>query len=864
MYSINKRFNVFGFVIVMVVVLGLVLQFNYYNKINREEAKKIATMSTDIIRGEITNTLIAQAQVISDAAGYVAIEGWSHEEIINYFKILSKDNPTFSTIYFGTPDKVLFAGNDWVPPETYDLTQRPWYKKAIEENQLVFTEIFIDASKDQLIITIAKPVYNPEGKLLGVAAGDVSIKDILLLVKDKKVGQDGYSFLVDEKGNILAHPNYEYSSSLMVQNIKNISQEVYDVMFNNNEGITKIALNDSKGYLAYEHIEGTDWKIGSFIAIDEYMKTSLQYLRIFIITVISSILVFLIILVFQRRYFINPVLAFDKDIKAINIEEDIRYRVPIVGKDPFMVLRQSINNTLDKAQEFFYRLEADEQELEAQNEELEASFQQLTAAEEELRSYYNQLVESEETFRALFEGSSDAILILEDDKFTDCNTATIKMFGYSSKEQVVGKSPWELSPETQLDGTSSREKSLHFIKTAYENVNLKFEWLHITKEGKLFPVEIMLTPIQLNGRRVLHVLWRDISERKEMEEKLGYLSYHDHLTGLYNRRYFVEELNRRDNSENYPLTIMMADVNGLKLVNDSFGHAIGDELLIKTAETIKNSCRLQDVVCRIGGDEFVIILPKTSAIEAEQILYRIQSACLKEKVASIELSIAFGFETKTKDTEDINEVLKKAEDYLYKRKLFESPSMRSRTISAIIKTLHEKNKREEQHSQRVSELCYSMGKALGMSEGEIKELKSVGLLHDIGKVAIDENILNKPGNLTPEERKEIERHPEISYRILSSVNEMSDMADYILAHHERWDGTGYPKGLKGIEIPLQGRIMAIADTFDAITSERSYRNALPVEVAIEEIQRNAGTQFDPYLVNVFIENVIGKNSDLEV
>ncbi|MDP4159756.1 MAG: diguanylate cyclase [Bacillota bacterium] len=484
----------------------------------------------------------------------------------------------------------------------------------------------------------------------------------------------------------------------------------------------------------------------------------------------------------------------------------------------------------------------------------------LRRKNEELQASVQQVVASEYTFRKLFEGSSDAILIMEGNRIIDCNPASTRLLGFDSKERIIGKNPWELSPEYQPDGIPSKEKAEVINKQAEAIGNVKFEWWHKKEDGIEFPVEIMLTSILLDRKQVFHALLRDVSERKQLEKKLEYLSYNDVLTGLYNRRFFEEELKRLDVPRNFPLTIVMADVNGLKLVNDSFGHTMGDELLQKVGSTIAKGCRSDDIIARLGGDEFVILLPKTSAIETEQVVKRIKVHAQKEQVGSVELSVSFGWETKHNAEENILEIFKKAEDRMYKKKLFESPSMRGKTINAIIGTLHEKNKREEQHSYRVSGLCKSLGEALGLQEGDIEELKTVGLLHDIGKIAIEETTLNKQGKLTEDEWEEIKRHPEIGYRILSAVNEMSEIAEYVLCHHEKWNGMGYPKGLKGETIPLQARIIAIADAYDAMTSERSYRSALPEVIALEELRKNAGIQFDPEILSVFIKTVLNKPS----
>ncbi len=372
---------------------------------------------------------------------------------------------------------------------------------------------------------------------------------------------------------------------------------------------------------------------------------------------------------------------------------------------------------------------------------------------------------------------------------------------------------------------------------------------------------IVLIILMLIGGLLILAIFKNMTIEKQMKEKLSYLSYHDQLTGLYNRRFFEEELIQLDIENALPLTIVMADVNGLKLINDSFGHASGDELLKKVAQIMKKGFRKDDIIARLSGDEFVVLLPNTNMSRTEQILKNIKALASAGKVGTIDISISFGYQTMSNKEEKIQDVLKKAEDYMYKKKLFEGPSIRGKTINTIISTLHEKNKREEQHSHRVSKLCESMGIALGLPEDEIKELKTVGLLHDIGKVAVEETILNKPGKLTDEEWEEIKRHPEIGYRILSTVNDLSEMAGYVLAHHERYDGKGYPKGLKGENIPLQSRIIAIADTYDAMVSERSYRNALPEEVAIEELKKNAGSQFDVKLTKIFIEKILNKQFD---
>jgi len=341
-------------------------------------------------------------------------------------------------------------------------------------------------------------------------------------------------------------------------------------------------------------------------------------------------------------------------------------------------------------------------------------------------------------------------------------------------------------------------------------------------------------------------------------KKNSYLGFHDQLTGLYNRRFYEEELKRLDIKSNLPMTIAMGDVNGLKLVNDSFGHAMGDELLRKVTEAIENSCRANDIIARLGGDEFVIILPKTTGFEAKMVIKRIWERAAKEKVSALTISISFGYATKTNEKENVQEIFKKAEDHMYKHKVYESSSTRSTTVDLIINTLYEKNNREMLHSNRVSKLCEDIATKMNFDKDDVNKIRTAGLMHDIGKIGITEKILNKPQKLNNDEWTEMKRHPEIGYRILSSVHEFSEIADYVLEHQERWDGKGYPRGLKGEKISIQSRIIGIADAFDAMTTHRAYGIVLSEKDAIDEIKKCSGTQFDPMIAKIFVEKVLEK------
>ncbi len=360
----------------------------------------------------------------------------------------------------------------------------------------------------------------------------------------------------------------------------------------------------------------------------------------------------------------------------------------------------------------------------------------------------------------------------------------------------------------------------------------------------------------------LEGLIMDITERKNREEEIIYLNCHDTLTGLYNHAYLEREKKNLDHENLLPLSVITGDINGLKLINDVFGYDDGDRILKATGEILKSCCLPDSRITRSGEDTFTVLLPNTDGKQAHAICKAISSKLeefrIREMQGKINLSMSMGYSTKTSMNQSINEVIKEAEDYMYKRKLLQSRSLHSNLINSMKTTLFEKSRETEAHAERLMELAKQLGYQMQLGEDQLSELELLAALHDIGKIGISDRILNKKGPLTPEEWTEMKRHPEIGYRIAMSSPSLMPIAEYILHHHEHWDGGGYPQGLRGEEIPLISRIIAVIDAYDAMTQDRPYRRAMSEDAAADEIRNCAASQFDPNISKVFVEKVLGR------
>ncbi len=366
--------------------------------------------------------------------------------------------------------------------------------------------------------------------------------------------------------------------------------------------------------------------------------------------------------------------------------------------------------------------------------------------------------------------------------------------------------------------------------------------------------EIYQTIYDTNGKIIGATIFSsDVTSRVTYEQKILYTSYHDALTSFKNRRYFNEKVSQYAKKKDITISIILADVNALKVTNDAFGHDAGDELLTTVASVFKQIFASYGEIIRLGGDEFVILLENVKQEIASQLVEQAKSELALYYIRNMKVSVSFGVASGS-TSHDISDILKAAEDEMYKNKLIEFSASRGKTIINLLNTLFSKSMFEELHSRRTVLLCRKIGDALNLHRDELNILSNVATFHDIGKVAIKEEILNKQSPLNEEELNEIKRHPEIGYHLLLNSKDYTDLAHSVLHHHEHYDGKGYPHGLSGKAIPIFSRIVAIGEAYDDMTSIRPYRKPLTHKEALEELRKKMGTQFDPEITQIFINS----------
>ena len=515
------------------------------------------------------------------------------------------------------------------------------------------------------------------------------------------------------------------------------------------------------------------------------------------------------------------------------------------------------------------------------------------------------LKESEEKYRKLFENANDAIFIADakTGQILDVNRQAERLMGLPKKE-LIGMDQSRLHPPEEAE--SYKEKFLDQVKMAMDDRNAQAPSLEgevINAEGERIQVYINASILEIGGKTVIQGIFRDISELKRIErdkKEAESLALIDPHTQLYNYRY----LQRRIHSEfelakrrATPLSLMMVDIDYFKSVNDTFGHEYGDAVLQEFAIVLQHASRGIDIVTRFEGEGFAIILPDTEERGALAFAERIQRIIKKHRFGAnrVKLRISIGicsypeYNITTVDDllSDVDKCVRLAKDqggdtiavYSQLRKKKPSPvpldissqkrvttitrkfidliqRNKQNTIEAVYALAHTvgaKNAYTEEHSEEMVKLSTELGKKLELTDQELEDIKHGAMLHDIGKLGISEKILLKRGKLTKKEFEIIKKHPQIGADIIRPVHFLKNVVPIILYHHERYDGYGYGAKLKGEEIPLGARIVAIVDVYQALVSNRPYRKAYPKREAIKIIKEESGTHFDPKVVKAFLE-----------
>lgn len=343
----------------------------------------------------------------------------------------------------------------------------------------------------------------------------------------------------------------------------------------------------------------------------------------------------------------------------------------------------------------------------------------------------------------------------------------------------------------------------------------------------------------------------DITTRKEKERENIYLLQTDPVTNLKNRAFMENKIKEVADNKGTPYCVIMADVNGLKLMNDAFGHKEGDRLLNTVGEIIKICCSDTDVPVRWGGDEFLVLIQNNRQY-ANALVNKIRSELNQVHSFPIKISLAMGCSGLRDTDSEVEQVIHRAEEKMYRNKLLETRSFHNGVIASFSQTLFEKKIETPEKINRRRKLCQKMGELMNLSPEEVDELDLLSLLHDVGKISMSDHIIQGKEDLTLEEWKLRKEHVEYGYRIAKVIPEIAHIANSILCHHENFDGTGYPAGIEGEHIPLNSRIFSVISYYDNLIYGVN-KKSMELEEVKQEIEKKAGKQFDPDVVHAFLK-----------
>lgn len=561
------------------MLLLLLLQYNWSKNTIEKETKNIIELKINLIEDDLNKWILKNINSIEETCKFIENISFDKDKILNFLKLQMNENKSFYSVYYGSEENEMINGSGWIPPDDFDLRERPWYKKAVEYQRSVLTEVFINASKDDIIITFSSPVRNKNDEIVGVVGGDVSLLNIIEKIENTDFSSNGFLLIINDLKQIIAHSDIPINISelKLISPPEDYSEELSNIVKGEyDKSLIEVDIPEYDGYFSFKNVENSNWYVVGFIPVNEYFFTVNQMTAVFLTGLFIFIVTFIGFLLLQSRYIFRPIIKLNESITKIDVEMNQYEKIPIEKNDVLHKVKWTLNSILVKTETYFKELNLNRESLEKNNIYLKQSIEKLEETEKE-----------------------------KDD--------------------------------------------------AYKHLKKNFD-------------------VFIN------------SYSKIVEMRDPYTSGHQHKT---------------------------------------------------------------------------------------------------------------------------------------------------------------------------AELSLEIGKRLGLADEELEGLKTSAILHDIGKLHIPTEILNKAFKLTKLEYEMIKEHPLKAYELLSDIEFDQPVKETILQHHEKVDGSGYPNGLKGDEIIIQAKILCVADVYDAMTSHRPYRPAIEKDEVLQFIKENSGKLFDEKVVeaclNAFAE-----------
>lgn len=755
------------------------------------------------------------------------------------------DDISYSATYAQkNEDGTIYSDTEYTK-NTYNFYGSEYYELAKKSDSLSFSKSTKDKISGKNIIVSSMPIKDDNGNFIGCVATKIQL-DSLSAILNTYANDFSKLYIIDENGIFIAHEDIEnVKNGVSVYDLNNeeLNNALENEIYKNNEGVFNYTNEGVKYTAFYNTISNFNWKLINVIPYKDltYDITDKSSL-FFILAALNIVVLALLMMYLINRYVEKPIKVLLKEVELVanntykpGIPEELKN-----NKDEFGTLGYEIDIMKTKLKNYQNELE------DAVNKNLSFA-EEMKVQNDSLIKNENQLIEALNYRRAILNSLPDLLFVV------NLDGQIIEQVGYNSSKIInsddfVGNYFYDILEDKNL------------IDTIYEKVdavsgtqNVGFLELCLIDDKYEEHFDIRFSQCT-NDTFV--ALIRNMTDFQKQIKEINYLVNFDQLTGLLNRVNLRKQTNELIKYKDFPFVIVIADIIGVKLVNSSYGFEVGDIFIKEFADILINTQFGDKILGYYGGGQFCILLKNADDVKAEEFIKIVKDECKNHFIKDINISAAFGYYCMQDEHSSVDYAINTAEKFLFANKNKEYANNHIDTIEIINRTLQAKSPREQFHSDRVADLCQKFAKVYGFSEKEQMQMHTAGLLHDIGKIGIPENILDKPGRLTDQEFVEMRKHPEIGHKILEASGNMNEIADIIVSHHERWDGTGYPNGLKGNEIPLKSRMITIIDAYDAMVSDRSYRNGVATELAIKELIRCKDIQFDPELVDMFIDKIL--------